>query len=139
MAQYALEIKSRNLYFGPEQKNFSELFDFSIQVDFSDDSAPNHAFVVEIRSDLERWLETVDFVPAMQYMGDLGAIDKIRVRHNIQLVPQCGFYGSFFRFDVTKTCPTDGFFNWNGCTLAAIPLNVDQEFMATFDNIVSGE
>jgi hypothetical protein len=138
MAKRKFELQSRNIYCGPETRSFSELFEFSAQVDFADDGLANNDFDIEIRSDYQRWKESANYMANQQYMGNLSTTNRIKVRHNIQIGMRVGFYGSFYKYTITKKIPTDGFFNWNGCQMSAIPMNVDQEFMATLDTITVG-
>lgn len=70
--------------------------------------------------------------------GDLpDGCDRIKLsarpkfRHSIQIVPQEGFWGSFFQYTVEKVVPTDGYFRWSRFEGRAIPRpGIDPEFLA---------
>lgn len=52
------------------------------------------------------------------------------IRHNIQLIPQPGFYGSFIKYTATKKLQSDGNFKLFDFEANMIPVNVDPEFLA---------
>jgi hypothetical protein len=54
-----------------------------------------------------------------------------RFRHNVQIVPQEGLFGSFYKYKIEKKVPADGNFKFMGATLRAIPKpGIDPEFLA---------
>jgi hypothetical protein len=138
MSKYDLIIESRNLYSGPEQRNVSELFEFVGYCDWADDAEIESNFTVQLWSDKVRWKTSIEINANLDYIGTLSVTDKLKIRHNFQLIPRVGFYGSYYRYMINKKIPPDGKFEWGGCTMNAVPRNVDQEFMATLDTITIG-
>lgn len=199
MAKYDLIIESRHIYFGPEERNISELYSVNGSCEFGDDCEANNDFDVELRSDAYRHIQSVAYDTAESaYSGEKGSnisggrisdtefelavptwtADELigyrvwaentlvagsgawfdvtdntatvltisgtlpdfsnrinlqaraKIRHNIQIVPQPGFYGSFMKYKVTKKVPVDGNFKWFGVSGEAIPTNLDPEFFA---------
>ena len=63
---------------------------------------------------------------------------KPDIRHNIQIIPLPGFYGSFFKYKVTKKVPSDGNFKWFNVTANAVLTNIDPEFIAKTGNSLTG-
>lgn len=62
-----------------------------------------------------------------------------KIRHFVQLTPQCDFYGGFFQYRVVKKISSvDGKFNWFGVKGSAIPRNVDPEFFSGMGAISNG-
>ena len=149
MAFYDLIIESRNMFIGPEERSVAELFEFIGICDWNDDIpeigplAYNNAFIVEIISDGFRYDAQIDFngytiepitgnvIRNETALTEDGAIVP-KNRHNFQVIPQQGFYGSYFKYAINKTVPYNGFFNWSGCQMNAVPVNVDQEYFANF-------
>lgn len=85
------------------------------------------------------WLKITDnTATAIVISGTLPAsCDRIKLsarpkfRHSIQIVPQEGFWGTFFQYKVVKKIPTDGYFRWSRWEGRAIPRpGIDPEFLA---------
>jgi len=65
--------------------------------------------------------------------------NRAAFRHNIQLVMQAGFYGTFFQYRIDKKIPLDGNFKWSGMDLRALPRpGIDPEFLAGSGSISNG-
>jgi hypothetical protein len=138
MAKYNFEIQSRAIYCGPEERSFGELFDFTLLADFADDAEADNTFTIGVKSDYLRQVETGEYFTNQQYMGSQSSTERINVRHNLQIVPRVGFFGSFFEYRVTKKIPSDGLFMLFGMRGEVTPMNVDQEFLAGLDAIADG-
>ena len=138
MAQRTFEIQSRNIFCGPEKRSFGELFESSFQIDFADDAATTKTFTIKIESDKLRFVESGEYFTNQTYQGPLSSTNRVKVRHNFQMVPRVDFIGSFFKYTITKSIPTTGIFSVYGCSMSVIPLNTDQEFMISLDTITVG-
>ena len=138
MAQRTFEIQSRNMFCGTEKRKFGELFESTFQIDFADDAATTKTFTIEIKSDTLRFVESAEYFTNQTYQGPLSAANRIKVRHNFQMVPRVDFYGTYFKYRITKAIPTSGIFNVYGVSMSVIPLNTDQEFMMSLDTITVG-
>lgn len=135
---YNFEIQSKVLYPGPEERSFSELFDMTMLVDFSDDNARYNSFTVGVKSDFYRFKESADYFEQQNIMSAIPEPSRDAIRHNIQVVPQVGFYGSFFSYYMTKRVPADGNFKFLGARGTASPVHVDQEFVAGLEPVEDG-
>lgn len=206
MAKFTLEIESRQIYFGPEERSVSELFEVNASVEYGDDWETDRDFDIEIVSDAYRQKETVAVDTAETTMandkgaaisgtrtsavkftrgsglwaGDLrgyrawaensavagsgawypivlsdaytititgtlpAGCDTVyiqatpKIRHNLQVVPMPGFYGSFFKYKVTKKVPSDGNFKFFNIAANAVPTNLDPEFIAPTGDATNG-
>jgi hypothetical protein len=63
---------------------------------------------------------------------------KPKIRHNIQITTLPGFYGSFFRYKITKTVPNDGNFKLFNVSGNALPTNIEPEFIAAAGVVTPG-
>ena len=138
MAKYLLEIQSRALYVGPTEQSFSELFDLNILADFADDTALNNDLNIEVISDLSRFNESGEYFANQQFAGNIPEGDYGKIRHSVQIVPQCGFFGNFYGYDIQKNVPADGNFKFFGVRGNCNPIPADPEFVAGLGTINDG-
>lgn len=137
-AKYNIEIQSRVLYPGPEEKSFSELFDILLLCDFLDDAEEDNDFIIGITSDFARCFESANYYLTKQYTGEIPTLWQPTLRHSIQVVPQVGFYGIFYQYTIKKRVPSDGKFEFFGMRGNAVPVNADPEFIASLGEITNG-
>ena len=62
----------------------------------------------------------------------------LKMRQFIEVYPKADFYSTFFRFKLRKLLPVLGEFKLLPVTLAAIPVNLDAEFIAGMGDITNG-
>ena len=55
------------------------------------------------------------------------------IRQNIHMIPQEGFYGTYFQYKIQKKVPASGIFKWHRMDLDIIPRpNIEPEFFGAF-------
>jgi len=62
----------------------------------------------------------------------------LKIRQFIEVYPKADLYSTFFRFKLRKLLPVLGEFKLLPVTLAAIPVNLDAEFIAGMGDITNG-
>lgn len=68
MSKYNVEIQSRHLYAGPEEKSFSELFTADCNCSYADDAETDNTFTIKFESDVSRYKHTIDCVSSVSIM-----------------------------------------------------------------------
>lgn len=195
MAKRTFQLISRDIFVAQKKVQVAELIAATVHCDFSDDADANNEFTYAIKSDADRFSESVRYdqnevvetdhlgaertgtistttfvttgLVASAYVGcrawayvagaeSAGSwreivsntttnivaetafavgtnrlkIQSRKIRHNIQIVPQPGFYGSFFSHTLTKKIASDGNFKLFEIDYDLIPTNIDPEFLS---------
>jgi hypothetical protein len=58
-----------------------------------------------------------------------------KIRHNIQIVTQPGFYGSFISYKIRKKIQNGGTFKFFNFEANGVPTSIDQEFLAAMGTV----
>ena len=187
--KYDLKMESRPIYTSQDEVIVGELLSVDCRCEFRDDAELDNGFDVELRSDTDRFTESVDVDTNQQFVSNVksaavtGTVSTIfftrssgewvtgslvggwgyfyvstapgsgswikifgnnttfiiavsnlpsgcnRVaisarpyfRHNTQLIPKEGFFGTFFSLLLTKRISQSGFFKWFGHDSKIIP------------------
>jgi hypothetical protein len=123
------------VYFGPERRSVSEIFDAVLHCEFAD----TKDFDVSLRTDNERQISSSEYTATEAVVNNQAAAGRPHFRHNVQMVPQAGEFGSFVQVDIEKTIPNDGAFKYFGFDSHHIPHpEIDPEFIMGGDTVGNG-
>ena len=110
-----IELRSRKIYPGPEERSVSELFRFVAYCEFTNKYAP---FLVEVTSN--RRHQSTDFLSDTVFQSAYpNSADT--VRRNVDFAVKADFIGEYFQYQLTKAFNSNGTFNFYGVEMQCIP------------------
>jgi hypothetical protein len=116
-AKYYVRFKSRPLYPGPNQDSVSEVFDAVSYGEFRDTDDYDN----QIISDSKREYVEGEYNANDTVENNQAAAGQPYFRHQFQMVPAEGLFGTHFQYAFDKLIPVSGDFKYLGLDIHYVP------------------